>query len=488
MAFRSIIRIVGMLIGLFSFTMLPPVLVSSFYKGIEGEDGGNFLAAFVVTLFIGLLLWAPNRRIKKELKVREGFLIVVLFWATLGSVGAIPFMMSSSIEMDAASAFFESFSGLTTTGATVIEDLDILPKSILFYRQMLQWFGGMGIIVLAVAVLPMLGIGGMQLYRAETPGPVKDSKMTPRIAETAKALWNVYLFVTVACMLAFWLAGMSLFDALSHSFSTVSIGGFSPYNASMGHFASPVINMITVLFLLISGVNYALHYSAFAAKQFSFNIYKQDPELRAFIWIQVMLTLICFAGLMGNEVYHSVEESFTQALFQAVSISTTAGFTTTSFADWPLFLPVLLVISSFVGGCAGSTGGGLKVIRFLLLNLQGMRELKRLVHPKAVFKIKLGNNALPDRVIEAVWGFFSTYALVFVICMLALLLTGMDELSSFSATAAMLNNLGPGLGEVAVHFNEVNSASKWIMIIAMLFGRLEIFTLLVLFTPMFWKN
>ncbi len=485
MAFRSIIRIVGMLIGLFSLTMLPPVFIASLY----GDGGGNdFLAAFTVTLLIGFALWMPNRRLKKDLKVREGFLIVVLFWAALGSVGAIPFLMSSSIEMSTASAFFESFSGLTTTGATVIENIDNLPRSIVFYRQMLQWFGGMGIIVLAVAVLPMLGIGGMQLYRAETPGPVKDSKMTPRIAETAKALWYVYLCLTVACMLSFWLAGMSLFDALCHSFSTVSIGGFSTHDASIGYFDSNTINTITVVFLIISGVNYALHFSAFSAKKFSFNIYKQDPEVRAFIFIQVVLTVICFVTLMNHHVYESIETSFSQALFQAVSISTTAGFTTTSFADWPLFLPVLLVISSFIGGCAGSTGGGLKVIRVLLLNLQGLRELKRLVHPKAVYKIKLANKALPDRVIEAVWGFFSTYALVFVICMLALLMTGMDELSSFSATVAMLNNLGPGLGEVALHFNEVSDISKWIMIIAMLFGRLEIFTLLVLFMPVFWKN
>ena len=485
MAFRSIIRIVGMLIALFSLTMLPPVLIASLY-----DDGGSgdFLAAFSITLLIGFLLWVPNRGIKKELKVREGFLIVVLFWVTLGSVGAIPFLMSSSIEMNSASAFFESFSGLTTTGATVIENIDSLPKSIVFYRQMLQWFGGMGIIVLAVAVLPILGVGGMQLYRAETPGPVKDSKMTPRIAETAKALWYVYLCLTVTCMLAFWLAGMTIFDALCHSFSTVSIGGFSTHDASMGYFDSNIINLITVVFLIISGINYALHFSAFSAKKFSFNIYKQDPEVRAFIFIQVVLTAICFTMLINHDVYQSIESSFSQALFQSVSISTTAGFATTSFADWPLFLPVLLVISSFIGGCAGSTGGGLKVIRVLLLNLQGLRELKRLVHPKAVYRIKLGNKALPDRVIDAVWGFFSTYALVFVICILALLMTGMDELSSFSATVAMLNNLGPGLGEVALHFNEVSDSSKWIMIIAMLFGRLEIFTLLVLFTPVFWKN
>ncbi|MEG3754865.1 TrkH family potassium uptake protein [Psychromonas arctica] len=485
MAIRSIIRIVAMLIGLFSLTMLPPVFIAYIYQ----DGGGNdFLAAFFVTLLIGFAFWLPNRRYKSELKAREGFLIVVLFWATLGSVGAIPFLMSSSVDMNLATAFFESFSGLTTTGATTIAELNDLPKSILFYRQMLQWFGGMGIIVLAVAVLPMLGIGGMQLYRAETPGPVKDSKMTPRIAETAKALWYVYLCLTVACMLAFWLAGMTLFDALGHSFSTVSIGGFSTYDASMGHFDSDVINMITVVFLLISGINYALHFTAFSAKEFSLNVYRKDPEVRAFIFIQLFLTGICFWVLMGNDIYSTIENTFSHALFQAVSISTTAGFTTTSFSDWPLFLPVLLIFSSFIGGCAGSTGGGLKVIRVLLLNLQGQRELKRLVHPKAVYKIKLGNKALPDRVVEAVWGFFSTYALVFIICMLALLMTGMDELSAFSSVAAMLNNLGPGLGDVALHFNDVSDASKWIMIIAMLFGRLEVFTLLVLFTPVFWKN
>lgn len=289
-------------------------------------------------------------------------------------------------------------------------------------------------------------------------------------------------------MLAFWLAGMSLFDALGHSFSTVSIGGFSTYDASMGHFESEVINIITVVFLIISGINYALHFTAFSAKKFSFAVYSKDPEVRAFIFIQVALTVICFALLMGHDIYSTIEATFSHALFQAVSISTTAGFTTTSFADWPLLLPVLLIFSSFIGGCAGSTGGGLKVIRVLLLNLQGQRELKRLVHPKAVYKIKLGDKALPDRVVEAVWGFFSTYALVFIICMLALLMTGMDEISAFSSIVAMLNNLGPGLGEVALHFNDVSDASKWVMIIAMLFGRLEVFTLLVLFTPVFWKN
>jgi len=485
MQFRSIIRIVGMLIGLFSLTMLPPIFIALLY----GDGGaGDFLAAFSITLIIGFALWVFNRNSKEELKVREGFFIVVLFWITLGSIGAIPFLMSSDIKMSMASAFFESFSGLTTTGATVIENLNNVPKAILFYRQMLQWFGGMGIIVLAVAILPMLGIGGLQLYRAETPGLVNDAKMTPRIAETAKALWSIYLSLTVACLLSFWLGGMGLFDAVCHSFATVSIGGFSTYNDSIGHFHSTVIDFITVVFLLVSGINYTLHYSSFSAKTFSVKIYQSDPEVRFFLGMQLLLTIICYLVLRHHDTYNSIEESFSRALFQSVSISTTAGFTTTSFSNWPLFIPVLLLCSSFIGGCSGSTGGGIKVIRILLLSLQGVREVKRLVHPKGVFKIKLGNKALPDRIVEAVWGFFSAYLLVFCACVLALLATGMNELSSFSATIAMLNNLGPGLGAIAVHFNTVGDASKWVMIITMLFGRLEIFTLLVLFTPVFWKN
>ena len=485
MQFRAILRIVGLLVALFSFTMLAPAFVAIIYKDGAGRD---FISAFFIALFCGLSLWFPNRDYKSELKAKEGFLIVVVFWAVLGSVGALPFLISEQPQMNVAESFFESFSGLTTTGATVITGLDALPKAILFYRQMLQWLGGMGIIVLAVAVLPILGIGGMQLYRAETPGPVKDSKMTPRIAETAKALWYIYLCLTIACMLAFWLAGMTLFDAICHSFATVAIGGFSTHDASMGYFNSPVINLITVVFLIISGINFALHFAAFGNHSMRLKVYFRDPEVRAFIYIQLALTGICFAVLAAHQTYDTLEQSLDQALFQAVSISTTAGFTTTSFADWPLFLPVLLVFSSFIGGCAGSTGGGMKVIRVLLLNLQGFRELKRLVHPRAIYKIKLGKKALPDKVVEAVWGFFSAYALVFVICMLGLIATGMEELSAFSAVVATLNNLGPGLGEVAVHFGETSDASKWILILAMLFGRLEIFTLLVLFTPVYWKS
>lgn len=485
MQFRSIIRIVGLLLALFSVSMLAPALVAFIYRDGAGVP---FISTFFALLFLGGVLWFPNRRYKHELKSRDGFLIVVLFWTVIGSAGAMPFLMSDNPNVSVTDAFFESFSALTTTGATVIVGLDELPKAILFYRQFLQWFGGMGIIVLAVAILPVLGIGGMQLYRAEVPGPVKDNKVTPRIAETAKALWYIYLSLTIACATSFWFAGMTAFDAICHSFSTIAIGGFSTHDASMGYFDSYTINLITVVFLLISACNYTLHYAAWATGGVHPKYYWKDPEFRAFIVIQIILFAICFLMLLQHHSYDSIYDAFDQAVFQTVSISTTAGFTTTSFAEWPLFLPVLLLFSSFIGGCAGSTGGGMKVIRVFLLTLQGAREMKRLVHPRAIYSIKLGDSALPQRVVDAVWGFFSAYTLVFVVCMLAVIATGMDELSAFSAVAATLNNLGPGLGEVAVHFADINDGAKWVLIVSMLFGRLEIFTLLILLTPTFWRN
>lgn len=483
MQYKNIIRILGLLVALLSVTMLPPAVVSLIYR-----DGGGvpFLMAFLLCLFTGILSWYPNRNEKGDLRAREGFLIVVLFWVVLASFSAIPLMLLEEPYLSVTDAFFESFSGLTTTGATILTKIDGLPHALLFYRQQLQWLGGMGIIVLAVAVLPMLGIGGMQLYRAETPGPVKDSKMTPRIADTAKHLWYIYLALTICCAIGYWLAGMSVFDAICHSFSTIAIGGFSTHDASMGYFNSPMINMVCVFFLIIAGINFALHYSVVNSR--SIRNYFKDPEFKVFIAIQIILTLICFIVLMSTSFYKDADVALDQALFQSVSISTTAGFTTTSFADWPTLLPILLIFASFIGGCAGSTGGGMKVVRIILLYLQGIRELNKLVHPKAVFSIKLGNKALPNRVVEAVWGFFSAYAAVFVICMLLLLSTGMDDITAFTAVAACMNNLGPGLGDVAANFADIGDFSKWVLVVAMLFGRLEIFTLLVLFTPAFWRS
>ncbi|MEH2922716.1 Trk system potassium transporter TrkH [Samsonia erythrinae] len=483
MQLRAITRIVGQLVILFSGTMVIPGLVALIYRDGAGRA---FAQTFFVALVIGIILWLPNRKQKHELKSREGFLIVVLFWTVLGSVGALPFLFSEHPNLGVTDAFFESFSGLTTTGATTLVGLDSLPKAILFYRQMLQWFGGMGIIVLAVAILPILGVGGMQLYRAEMPGPLKENKMRPRIADTAKTLWLIYLLLTIACAVALWLAGMPVFDAIGHSFSTVSVGGFSTHDASVGYFNSPTINTIIALFLLISGCNFGLHFALLSGR--SLKVYWRDPEFRMFIFVQLSLVAVCTIVLWFHHVYDSGMQTINQAFFQVVSMATTAGFTTDSIASWPLFLPILLLCSAFIGGCAGSTGGGLKVIRILLLFLQGSRELKRLVHPNAVYTIKLGHRALPERILEAVWGFFSAYALVFIVSMLAVIATGVDDFSAFAAVAATLNNLGPGLGVVAENFTSMNDTAKWILILTMLFGRLEVFTLLVLFTPTFWRE
>ncbi|MDO6695604.1 TrkH family potassium uptake protein [Aliiglaciecola sp. 3_MG-2023] len=483
MQYRTIIRILGLLVALFSSTMLFPAIISLIF---EDGSGLPFILAFFLILFTGLAIWYPNRRHRNDLRAKEGFLIVVLFWVVLASFGAFPFLLLDQPRMTVTDAFFESFSALTTTGATVIEGIEYLPKSVQFYRQQLQWLGGMGIIVLAVAILPILGVGGMQLYRAETPGPVKDSKMTPRIADTAKHLWYIYLTLTVTCSIAYWAAGMDWFDAVCHSFSTIAIGGFSTYDASIGHFNSPVINLICVVFLWIAALNFALHYAAASGRTLRGYIY--DPEFKAFFFIQFVLILICFLVLVNHQIFGSAETAFNQAIFQAVSISTTAGFVTTDFSSWPVFLPILLIFASFIGGCAGSTGGGLKVIRVFLLYLQGKREVERLIHPKAVYSVKLGDRLMPERVVEAVWGFFSAYAMIFVVIMIGLIATGMDNLTAFSATAATLNNLGPGLGTVAGTFADVSDSGKWLLIVAMLFGRLEVFSLLVLFSPTFWRS
>ena len=326
----------------------------------------------------------------------------------------------------------------------------------------------------------------MQLYRAETPGPMKDTKLTPRIAETAKALWYIYLGLTVACAIAYWAVGMGLFDAIAHAFSTVAIGGFSTHDASMGYFHSALVEAVAVVFLLISGINFALHFLAWRKQ--SLRVYWEDAEVHTYLWVLATVSVIGAGYLYWTDTFDSVGSALHHGIFQAVSIGTTAGFTTADYAHWPGFLPVLLLFVSFVGGCAGSTGGGIKVIRFLLLIKQGLRELKRLVHPNACIAVKIGDKSLGHRVVDAVWGFFSTYVAVFVVILLLLMATGLDQVTAFSAVAATLNNLGPGLGEVGANYAGLNDQAKWILCLAMLLGRLEIFTLLVLLTPAFWRK
>jgi len=479
----AILRIMGLLLMLFSITMLPPALIGFIYGDGEAIP---FAVSFIVILLLGTFIWLPVRRYRKELRLRDGFVIVVVFWLVWGFSGSIPFLLSEDPGLSFVDSVFESVSALTTTGATVITNIDPLPHAILFYRQQLQWLGGMGIIVLAVAILPMLGIGGMQLYRAETPGPIKDSKLTPRITETAKALWYIYLGLTIICAMAYWLAGMNAFDAIAHSFSTIAIGGFSTHDASIGYFDSTAIEAVAVVFMLLAGMNFSLHF--FAWRSNSIKPYWNDPEVQTYLFVLFCVSIIISSFLIILGIYDSVGGAIQHGIFQVVSMGTTSGFTTTEFYNWPGFLPVLLIFISFIGGCAGSTGGGIKVIRCLLLYRQGVREITRLIHPNAMISVKVGNKAMPERVVNAVWGFFSLYVVSFSILLLMMMAAGHDQVTAFSAIAACMNNLGPGLGEVGANYAGINATGKWILCFAMLLGRLEIFTLLVLFTTTFWRN
>ena len=478
---KTVQRVLGILLALFSATMLTPVIVALIY-----QDGAvwPFIGGFFTTFLTGIALFIPVRKQVTQLRLRDGFMVVVLFWGVLGLFGSLPFFLYSELNLSIAAAIFESMSGLTTTGATLIVGLDSLPHSILFYRQQMQWLGGMGIIVLAIAILPMLGIGGMQLYRAESSGPNKD-KLTPRIAGTAKALWYIYLGLTILCALAYLWAGMSPFDAIGHSFSTVAIGGFSTHDASIGHYNSVAIEMVAVLFMLISGVNFALHFTAVRGK--SLKNYFEDEEFRTYIALAIAMTLVVSLYLYFTNT-SNMADSFLDGLFHVVSIGTTTGFTSEEYFNWPGFLPVLLLFASFVGGCAGSTGGGMKVIRVLLLFKQGQRELRLLLHPNATIKVKVGGRPVSNKVIDVVWGFFAAYLALCVVMLLLLMAAGHDQETAFSAVVACLNNLGPGLGEVAANYANLEDFSLVVLSLAMLFGRLEIFTLLLLFTPAFWKK
>lgn len=479
---RVTLRILGLLLMLFSLTLMPPILISWLF-----DDGvwDAFTIALAITAFTGFALYLPNIRARKELRIRDGFLITVLFWSVLGLFGSLPLMLASDPALSFTDAVFESFSGLTTTGATVITGIDLLPDSIRYYRQQLQWLGGMGIVVLAVAILPTLGIGGMQLYRTEIPGPLKDSKLTPRITETAKALWYIYAALTVTCFVAYWLAGMNWFDALGHSFSTVAIGGFSTYDASIGYFDSATIELICVTFMVLSSISFGLHFAVWREKRLI--QYLRDPEFRFFILLLLVLSAITIITLLASQTYNDLS-GVRHGLFEAVSIATTSGFGVADFSAWPGALPFILFVAAFVGACSGSAGGGIKVIRILLILKQGMREVLRLIHPNAVIAVKIGRKSVTDSVSQAVWGFFSVYIMLFLVMLIGMLATGLDQVTAWSAVASALNNLGPGLGGVANHYGDIPIAAKWILVMAMILGRLEIFTVLVLFTPAFWRR
>ena len=480
---NTVLKILGFLLVIFSVTHLTPLLVSLIYL-----DGNSrpFIMSFSVTLITGLCLWLPARKEKKDLRYRDGFLVVVLFWTVLATFGSLPFILSTAHSLSITDAFFESMSGLTTTGGTIFTNLDEQPHSTLYYRQQLQWLGGMGIVVLAVAIMPMLGIGGMQLYRAETPGPMKDKKLTPRITESAKALWYIYLGLTLLCMTGYLLAGMTLFDAICHAFSTVAIGGFSTHDQSLGFFNSTAIEAVAMAFMLIASANFSLHFLTWRNR--SLKPYLNDSEYRFFLFILAFVGLLLVIWVIAQNIYPDAFQATWQGLFHLISIVTTTGYTSSGFAWWPGALPVLLILMSFMGGCAGSTAGGMKVMRMQLMYKQGKNEITRLIHPNAVLSIKLGDQVISDKIIATVTAFFSMYILCYAVTGFALSLVGLDWITAFSAAAACLNNLGPGLGGVTDNYANINDAAKWILSFTMLLGRLELFTLLVLFTGTFWRD
>ncbi len=483
MQLSIVAKTIGLLLMVFSFAQVPPLVVDLIYA--EGEYI-SFLYSFLLTVLGGLVLWWPFREVKKDFRLREGVLIVVCFWIVLSLFGTLPFLITDSIsKLSFSDAFFESMSGLTTTGATVLSQLDDLPKSILFYRQQLQWLGGMGIIVLAVAVLPLLGVGGMELYHAESSGIAKD-RLTPKLRNTAIALWKIYVSLTVLCAIGYFFSGMSIFDAISHSFSTVAIGGFSTHDGSIGYFNSPAIEMIAMFFMFLAGINFSLHFVAWNNR--SVVDYIKDSEFKTYSMVLICSTIIVIAALSFNSQYESSSETLRHSLFQTISIATTTGFTSQNLSSWPAAIPVFLIMMSFIGACVGSTGGGIKVVRILVMFRLGMKEIHKFIRPNAQVSVKLNKSSINEKALVSVLGFFSLYAISFFLILMLLMFAGLDQVTAYSATAATMNNLGPGLGDVAQNYGSLGEVAKWILSFSMLIGRLEVLTIIAIFHKAFWRH
>ena len=481
--FAPVYRALGMIIMLFALTMLAPLILSN-----VTNDGAQsaYDEAFALTFLSGAFLWYRYRNCKRDLNIRDGFLMVVLVWTVLPGFAAIPLMIHLGISH--TDAYFEAMSGLTTTGATVLTNLDTLPMSINLWRHELVWVGGMGLIVLAIAILPLLGIGGRQMFKAETPGPMKDAKLTPRIAETAKGLWLVYLGVSVVCIVSYRWAGMTWFDAFCHGFSTMGLGGFSTHDASFGHFNSPVIEFVAIVFMLIAGMNFGTLFLAVNGR--SVRPYLQDPEAGWFLAICLLSVLAVAIYIWKDGAYADLDTALRHAAFNVVSIATTTGYASVDFALWPIFAPLWMLFLSSFATSAGSTGGGIKMMRALLLYRQVYRELLRAMHPSAVYNVRIGGQVAQPSILFAVLAFAFMYMVSIVSLTLILAFTGLDIISAFTAIVASVNNTGPGLGVVgpSTTYAVLEDFQTWICIFAMLLGRLEIFTLLVVLTPAFWRK
>ncbi len=478
-----VLHVLSLVILIFGLTMLVPLAVS---WGLRDGAERAFDEAILLTLAVGALLGYVTRKSKRDLRIRDGFLMVALVWTVLPAFAAVPLIVQ--LDLSFTDAYFETVSGLTTTGATILTGLDDLPVSINFWRTQLVWLGGMGLIVLAVAVLPLLGIGGRQMFKAETPGPMKDSKMTPRIAETAKGLWGVYAGFSLCCLLAYHWAGMPWLDAIMHTFSTMGLGGFSSHDASFGYFNSVAIESVAIVFMLIAGMNFATHFIALSGR--SLRAYRVDPEAGWYLAATLGSVVGIAIFLMAHQVYPDAGEAFRRAAFNVISIATTTGFATVDYALWPMFAPLWMLFLCSFATSAGSTGGGIKMIRAILLYKQVNREMVRAIHPNAVYQVRIGSESVPVNILFAVLAFGFVYVACIVSMTLLLSLTGLDIITAFSAVVASINNTGPGLGQVgpSTTFTTLNDFQTWVCTFAMLLGRLEIFTLLVVLTPAFWRK
>ena len=480
----AVARVLGLMAMLMSVTYTMPIVTSLIF-----DDGATseFVFAMAANFLLGYLIWFATRRAKAELRPRDGFLLVSLAWAGGAGFATIPLLLALP-GLSFTDAYFETMSGLTTTGATVLTGLEFMPQAINMWRHLLNWLGGMGIIVLAVAILPMLGVGGMQVYKAETPGPMKDAKLTPRITETAKSLWLVYFGITVACIVALKLAGMNWFDAICHSFAVMALGGFSTYDASIGHFDSVAIEVVLIVFMLIAAMNFATHFLVWRER--SLGPYRRDVEAKSML----VLVLGSCAGtgyyLWQAGTYDSFWTALRHASFNLISIATDCGFVSVDYNKWPTFVPMWMLFLSCIAVSSGSTGGGIKMIRTLIISRQAMREMLFLIHPNVVNPMKIGGAVIPNKVVLAVLGFIFVYFMTIVTTTFLLMASGLDFISALSGIIACINNAGPGLNQVgpATNYASLSDFQTWVCSLAMFLGRVEVFSLLILFTPAFWRK
>lgn len=480
----AVVNVLGKMVLVFGLTMLIPLVLA-----IGSNDGTHlvFGKSIIVTLGSGLIMSIATQRFKRELQTRDGFLLVVLVWSALPAFAMLPLLLQLP-ELNLSMAYFEAASGLTATGGTVLSGLDALPPSINLWRGEMVWLGGMGLIVLAVAILPLLGVGGRQLLNAEIPGPMKENKLTPRIAETAKGLWSIYASLTVACVFAYKWAGMDWFDAVMHAFTTLGLGGFSSHDASYAYWDSPLIESVAIFFMLIAGINFATHFLVWRAKSLIF--YRHDSEAGWYIVIMFTSCIGLALYLWFSGVYAEPMVALRYAAFNVVSVATTTGYSNTDYSLWPIFVPLWMLFLSGFCTSSGSTGGGIKMIRARILYQQVYREIITIMHPSAVIPAKLGRNVLANRVILAVLVFLFVYSVSIVLMTFVLTLSGLDVITSFSAAVACINNLGPGLGDIgpATTYASLTDFQIWVCSFAMLLGRLEFFTVLAIFTPAFWRK